>query len=432
MRQLNYFLTLYCISDKYTVETYKNYISSFMSIGSKCLRLNPAHSTVEEAGQSVKIMKEYFKEIGDCSTLTEVCIPHTNAKPRINIPPKELCREYKKGEIIKLYKTLKENEFSGDLRHLDISVGKKLTWGDFIGLFEIVEDNEEYVTLKFNIDKKMPDTRKPVVVLDSVTKRDYSLSTRDLSLIDESIKNGADIISCSFSTDKEVIEDYLMRIKEASDKYTKNPLIILKLEESGFVSKDNLEYLKSIKHKFNGLSISRGDLFCNEGTKAPTYESILLDFAKIENIPIRVYTLIGENWNGVFSRNDSSCLYSYIKRGVDMIGLSDESIYLDPFTVKCMIDEIEDIAYNCLNFALDSNSEGVLYTEASRSSRLISALTEKELLDETGYNNIKFLVPIKFDGVFRNKDLYINCFDNVEDYYKYCLFKGTIMKNNSK
>ena len=99
-------------------------------------------------------------------------------------------------------------------------------------------------------------------------------------------------------------------------------LIILKLEESEFVSDTNLQYLRSVKNKFNGLSISRGDLYCNHGNNSPIYEAKLLKFAREENIPIRVVTMIGENYIGVFSRNDLFCLYSYICNGLETLNVA--------------------------------------------------------------------------------------------------------------
>ena len=408
MNQLNYFVTLFCISkERYTIQSFKNYLANYASLNVKCLRFNPAHSTVEEQGQSIQIAKEYLLEKKDYNTLVEVCIPHYNAKPRINLPPKELCIEYKKGDLIKLYKTFNENQFSGDLKHLNISVGKKLTWGDWIGLFEVIEDNEEYVGLKFNRDLKMVHNKKPVVLLDSDTNRDYSLSHKDIELIDISIKNNVDIISCSFSTNREVIENYFYEIENSVKKYNvKRPLIILKLEEKNFVSNDNLNYLRSIKSKFNGLSISRGDLYCSDGIKAPIYEERLLKFAKEENIPIRIFTMIGENYNEGFTRNDLFCIYSYIKSGIDMIGFSDESIYLKPVELQNMINDIEKIAYEYRIELIDKGN-----------------VSEKE------FNDIKFLIPQRFNGVLKDVNIYINSFFTVKEYLMYCLFKGTVYLN---
>ena len=401
---LNYFLTIKCVTEKDTVLSFKNYLSNYIALKAKCLRLNPAHHTVEEAAQALQITKEYLNEINNKS-LVEVAIPHSNAKPRINQPPKELCLKYKKGDIIKLYKTFREDQFSADLNHLNISVGKSLTWGDWIGLFSIVDDNEEYVQLKFNRDQELTSVKKPVVILDTKTNRNYNLSQKDIDLIDVSVKHGADIISCSFSTNRAVIEEYFHKIQDSVRKYNaKRPLVILKMEEGEFVSDENLDYLRSVKSLFNGLSISRGDLYCNHGNKCPVYETKLLEFAKNENIPIRMFTMVGENYVEGFTRNDFFSLYSYISSNIDMIGFADESIYWTTEDLRNIIRDIEEIAYHHRIKILENES-----------------LTEKQ------FNDIMFLVPQEFNGILKNKNFYINSFNNIKEYIKYCLFKGTII-----
>ncbi|MBE0649518.1 MAG: pyruvate kinase [Bacteroidales bacterium] len=289
-------------------------INNLIKAGVNIFRLNFSYGTHESHYQSFKRIRECAEKQGkDVAIMQDICGPKIRIKGMTGI------HEIKKGDILKMAKTLKEGAFSITYPELidQLNEGDEVYFADGTVKARVESKKDDTLTLKA-LTRGMLREGKGVNIPKAGIKMS-ALTEKDKEDLKFAAQIGIDLVAVSFvETKQDILDAKKILAENNSDAW-----VIAKIER-----KSALKNLDDILTEVNGLMVARGDLGVEAGMFVlPALQKEIIRKANENALPVITATqmLTSMMHSSSPTRAEISDIANALFDGTDAVMLSDET-----------------------------------------------------------------------------------------------------------